>query len=292
MTENRIQKQVRQFYDEVGWQKLENNLYQNTQLEDLRTVSREYIHRCHLRVNRYLKPVGRLLLDAGSGPVQYPEYLTYSAGYKYRVCLDVSLTALLEARKQLKEHGLCVLGDVTHLPFPRDLFDGVISLHTLHHLTVDDQVNAYTEVYRTLLPGASGVVVNGWKKSPLMQKMNRIMTLMERFTKREKKLTQAELANEKELLISVNGKPERTFVDEINALFLKQKLTGKIPIEIFVWRSVNVRFLRALIHSKLGGRFWLRLLYWLEEKFPHYLGENGAYPLVVINKKATINLVK
>ena len=44
-----------------------------------------------------------------------------------------------------------------------------------------------------------------------------------------------------------------------------------MPVEILVWRSVTVRFMRALIHPWLGGRFWLRLLYWLEERFPHYL---------------------
>jgi hypothetical protein len=33
----------------------------------------------------------------------------------------------------------------------------------------------------------------------------------------------------------------------------------------------------------------LKLLFWLEDRFPHYLGENGAYPLVVVNKKAVLN---
>jgi hypothetical protein len=28
----------------------------------------------------------------------------------------------------------------------------------------------------------------------------------------------------------------------------------------------------------------LKIIYWLEERFPNYLGENGAYPLVVISK--------
>ena len=46
----------------------------------------------------------------------------------------------------------------------------------------------------------------------------------------------------------------------------------------------QVRFLRALIHPRLGGRFWLRLLFRLEERFPHFFGENGQYPLIVIRK--------
>ncbi len=61
-------------------------------------VARDYIHRCHLRVNRYIASHGDFLLDAGSGPVQWPEYLTYSEGYRFRVCLDISITALKEAR--------------------------------------------------------------------------------------------------------------------------------------------------------------------------------------------------
>ena len=61
-------------------------------------VSRDYIHRCRLRVNRYIASRGDFLLDAGSGPVQWPEYLTYSEDYRFRVCLDISITALKEAR--------------------------------------------------------------------------------------------------------------------------------------------------------------------------------------------------
>ncbi len=70
-----VKQQVRAFYDQVGWKTVGEGVYQNARYEDLRPVSREYIHRCHLRVNRHLTSIGDLLLDAGSGPVQYPEYL-------------------------------------------------------------------------------------------------------------------------------------------------------------------------------------------------------------------------
>ena len=55
-----------------------------------------------------------------------------------------------------------------------------------------------------------------------------------------------------------------------------------MEFEILVWRSVSVRWLRALIHGLTGGRLWLRLLFWLEERFPRWFGENGQYPLVVV----------
>jgi hypothetical protein len=57
-----------------------------------------------------------------------------------------------------------------------------------------------------------------------------------------------------------------------------------MPARILVWRSVTVRFMRAVIHPWLAGRLWLLLLYGLEERFPEYFGENGKYPLIVIQK--------
>ena len=74
MTEAEVKQRVRQFYDRVGWQTVADGTYQNARYEDLRPVAQEYIHRCHLRVKRFLKPSGKYLLDAGSGPVQYAEY--------------------------------------------------------------------------------------------------------------------------------------------------------------------------------------------------------------------------
>jgi len=122
-----VKQRVREFYDSVGWKQVGSGLYQNARYEDLRLVSREYIHRCHVRVNRYLKKMGKFLLDAGSGPIQYPEYLEYSSGYQYRVCLDISILALDEARERIGSHGLFVVGDAANLPFKPEAFDGVVS---------------------------------------------------------------------------------------------------------------------------------------------------------------------
>ena len=65
---------------------------------------------------------------------------------------------------------------------------------------------------------------------------------------------------------------------------MKNEVGARVPLEIMVWRSASVRFLRAVILPWLGGRYWLRLLFRLEERNPHYYGENGQYPLIVIRK--------
>jgi hypothetical protein len=67
---------------------------------------------------------------------------------------------------------------------------------------------------------------------------------------------------------------------------LMQAVGPLMPLEILVWRSVSVRFMRALIHPRLGGEVLLRFLFWLEERFPGFFGRNGQYPLIVMRKPA------
>ncbi len=290
MAEPGIKKQVQQFYDQVGWQVVEEEHYQNARYEDLRPVSQEYIHRCHLRVNRYLKPDGKFMLDAGSGPVQYAEYLSYSEGYVHRVCLDISITALQEARRRIGAHGLFVVADVAHLPFTDEAFEALVSLHTLHHLPAAEQPSAYLELYRMLKPGCSGVIVNGWTHSPLMIATRRLVRLMEWLGIRIARLRGRENQNEQTGVLEPNHQlaaaPSGTYVAKLDAEWLRRELAGRIDYRIVVWRSVSVRFLRALVYRPLGGRLWLRLLYWLEERFPRFFGEKGQYPLIVIQKPA------
>jgi SAM-dependent methyltransferase len=284
-----VTRQVQEFYDRVGWRVEKDGSYQNARYEDLRPVAAEYIHRCHLRVNRFLKRKGRFLLDAGSGPIQYPEYLTYSQGYKFRVCLDISHVALKEARKRIGSIGLFVVADVSDLPFKADAFDGIVSLHTLHHLPLEDQLRAYLDMHRVLVPGSSMVVVNGWTDSPLMRRVSWLIGLAERVKNRldnpRKELVLEEKPDE-----TRPPEPKGTFVAKQNAAWLHKALNGKMNYEIRSWRSVSVRFLRALVHGKLAGKLWLRLLFLLEDRFPHWFGEKGQYPLVVVNKSSSRTL--
>jgi len=302
-----VKQEVRQFYDEIGWKLVgedgdQNAIYQNARYEDLRPVSQRYIHDCHLRVAAHLKPQGRFLLDAGSGPVQYPEYLEYSRGYQRRVCADISITALIEARRRLGDHGYYVVADVANLPFKQDAFEGVVSLHTIHHLQEEEHVQAFQEIQRVLAPGNTAVVVNGWANSQLMRTFEPLMRaayslrhILYRLSRR------GPYTGDDSIPENPSGRPRRrqnirtsesgkedaqkgTFTNKHDAAWMKTEVGSLMPIRILVWRSVTVRFMRALIHPLLGGRLWLRLLYGLEERYPEYFGEKGKYPLIVISK--------
>ncbi len=298
MSEENINKSVRDFYNQVGWQTIGETLYQNAKYEDLRPVSRDYLHRCHMRVKRHMAPEGRYYLDAGSGPVQYPEYLTYSEDYQARVCMDISFVALQEARKRVGEHGYYVLGDITHLPFSSKIFDGISALHTIHHVPMGDKGQAYDELYRTLKPGRSMVTVDGWTNAPLMVFAGRFMAGMRRvrgwwerkFHKEQRGSEENEVLTPKSEPSQDASQPQRpagTFVEKFDADGLIDLLTGRMDFNILVWRSVSVAFLRSVIHPDWGGRFWLKVLFWFEERFPRLLGRIGQYPLVVINKPQT-----
>lgn len=282
MNDQGTKQDVRKFYDQIGWQKVSEGTYQNAQYEDLRPVSYRYIHKCHLRVNRYLKHAGKFLLDAGSGPIQYPEYLTYSKEYQYRVCLDISIVALEEAQDRIgNSHGLFVVADVANLPFMDGIFEGIVSLHTLHHLTASDYVPAYANLKRVLKKNCTAVVVNGWGESKFMSCFEKPILVMEKlFHKNITFFKQTGKKNTGEISKKLKG----TFVHKLNAQGLRDLLGTDFPVSISVWRSVSVRFLRAMIHPFLFGRFWLWILFRLEELFPAFFGEKGQYPLITFTK--------
>lgn len=284
-----LKSQVRAFYDRVGWQQVGDGLYQNAKYEDLRSVSHEYIHRCHLRVKRHLPASGKYLLDAGSGPIQYPEYLTYSEGYRFRICADISIVALQEARQRIGEHGLFVVADVANLPFKADAVDGVVSLHTIHHLPREEHPRAYGELYRVLKPGGSGVAVNGWGWARFSYGVNfpiRVKKRLKRWIRGLVRYLKGKRVSQKSGRAAAQAALKVAYADKYDYRWLLAHVGGLFPLEIRVWRSVNTSALRFYIHTWLGGRWILRALFWLEERFPHFFGKHGAYPLLIFKKPA------
>jgi SAM-dependent methyltransferase len=290
MNELGVKQEVREFYNSIGWRHIGDGLYQNARFEDLRPVAQEYLHRCHLRVRRFLPEAGTYLLDAGSGPIQYPEYLAYSHGYRYRVCLDISRLALREARQRIGGHGLYVVGDVAHLPFKTGVFDGLVSLHTVHHLPAAEHKAAFEGFFRSLAPGGRAVVVYSWgAHSPLMRWSRPAIRLAFGLIRAYRRLIGASdevlvpaerAAPEAEDLIKASG----TFTYKHTYYWARSALSSVPGFEIRVWRSVSTSFTRALIHRQLFGSVWLNAIYWLEERFPHWLGRVGQYPMILFAK--------
>ncbi len=265
----RVEKQaIMDFYDQVGWKEDGDQFYDGARFEDLRPVTRDYIHRCHLRVNRYLDGKGTYLLDAASGPVQYPEYLTYSENYDYRICADISFWALKQAKKNVGGKGIYLLCDVTDLPLKDNTMDGIVSLHTIYHVPADEQAGAVRELHRVMKAGHTGVVVYGWGPHSFL--MNLLMVpyfLLKRLLRKGAEAETSEL-----------------YFHHHKPAWFRKEIKHQCHARLVVWRSISVAFLRRLIHEKVVGRQLLALIYALENALPGFFGRYGAYPMFILTK--------
>ncbi|MDH5688128.1 MAG: class I SAM-dependent methyltransferase [Candidatus Bathyarchaeota archaeon] len=228
-----------------------------------------------MRVKEFLKHRGEFFLDAGSGSIPLPEYLEYSSGYKWRVCLDFSRKALIEARPKAKGQGLYVLGDVTKLPFKDDVFDATVALHVLYHVPGDEQKSAVVEIHRTMKPESRCVILYSWFPIP-----NRIVRKLEKSTfclKIWRKILQT--PEEKEVRpLYFHAHDYKWF--ERN--FLHQ---DGWDVSIRCWRSVDSILTRALVPGNFLGHYLMRLIFRFETVLPNTLARIGRFPMIIIHKR-------
>lgn len=256
-----IEDDVRDFYESSGWtaEADEEPVYVDARLwEDLRPCAAEYVSACRRRVLEFLPPSGELILDAGSGAIQYPEYLEYSSGFAKRVCVDVSERALEEARKKLGDRGDYVRASLLDLPFPDDRFDAVVSLHTIYHVESERQEDAVRELLRVLKPGALAVIVYA---NP------------DRMAARLKSLVRRRP--------SADAGP---IYFSAHPLSWWSRFSDQAAVEIAPWRSLNANESRRLIPDNALGACLFRAVLWLEKTFPRRATRWGCYPMVVLTK--------
>jgi ubiquinone/menaquinone biosynthesis C-methylase UbiE len=280
---------VRDFYESFGWGADTTGTYNDTAaFVDLRPVLSSYYHDTQMRVRRFLKPAGTYFLDAGSGPLSQAEYLLYSADYTYRVCVDLSARALREARRRLDTHGLYIVGDLGNLPFREGTFDAVLASHVLYHLPELEQAGAVQELYRTLTRGGTCVIIYIWPAS-LITKMR------ERSARALLSLLTVLPVRSRAVGHTGSGDGVRnTSVARVPPLYfhphgydgIRRALPKHWETDIRVWRSVGIAFTKALVADNFLGAALLRIIYWLEEVFPHALARLGRYPTIVIRKTA------
>jgi SAM-dependent methyltransferase len=149
-----IKNSVKAWYDLFGWKKDADGRYGDIALFSQvdRTAHAFYEMDSHLQFLDCL-PGGTFLLDAASNPVAHPEYKSYSRHYQYRVCVDLSYTALQEAAVKIGEQGFYCMADLCHLPFRDNVFDAIVSGYAIQHIPESGQLQAVRELHRVLAPG-------------------------------------------------------------------------------------------------------------------------------------------
>jgi SAM-dependent methyltransferase len=258
-----IEDQVRDFYDNRGWRADATGtetVYSDAQLwEDLRPCAAAYVSACRCKVLDFLPQSGERILDAGSGPIQYPEYLDYSRGFAKRVCVDLSQRALDEARSKLGDRGDYVRTSLLELPFPAGHFDAAVSLHTIYHIDCERQEDAVRELLRVLKPGARAVVVYANPD----RLAARLKALFRRGT-------------------SPGAGPIYFFA---HPLSWWTRFSDQAGVEIVPWRLLNANESRRLIPDNQVGVRMFRATLAFERGFPRAAAWSGCYPMIVLTKR-------
>lgn len=257
-----VEDEVRDFYDNRGWEAAgDEKAYADAQLwEDLRPCAAGYVSACRRKVLGFLPRSGERILDAGSGPIQYPEYLEYSAGFAKRVCVDLSQRALDDARNKLGDRGDYVRASLLELPFPDDFFDAAVSLHTIYHIERERQEDAVRQLLRVLKPGAPAVVV--------YSNPDRLAARLKSLVRRKK---------------SPDSGPIYFFA---HPLSWWRRFSDEAAIQIVPWRSLNANESRKLIPDNALGAGMFRAMLGFEKAFPRWATWSGCYPMIVLTKRA------
>ena len=155
------EKQVlKGFYEDFGWKEDSESGMYNSPIafgfsSEALVHHRKLVNRAQ---KRHFDPEGKYFLDCASGAIPAEEYLEYSQGYDFHVCVDLAYSALCGAQEKLGDRGLFVNADATKLPFISDSFDAILSSHTIYHIPENQQEIAIREFGRVLKKGKKCVV--------------------------------------------------------------------------------------------------------------------------------------
>lgn len=267
---------VQRFYDEVGWQK-DGEVFEDTArfVESSPSVER-YLARGRQRIGTRLPATGTHLLDIASGPVQFPEYVDYHAGFEYRICVDFSTLALREARANIGEKGILVQGDITAVPLADGSVDAAVSLHTIYHVPREEQPTAFRELHRVLAPGGVAVVAYSWGHTAWdeLTPVRKMLHMPARLLGRARRTLRSRSAPAG----SRSGEPELYFHAFDHHWFVRQPWPFRYEI------VVNRLFMTATLERLARVPGLLAAVERLEQAFPRTAGRFGRYPLILIFK--------
>lgn len=265
------EERVSNFYNTVGWTETDAVTEDARLWEDLRTAARDYVSNCRMRVTRHVGS-GERILDMASGPIQYPEYLSYSASFAKRYCVDLSAAALREAERKIGEHGVYLHGSFFDLDIEDDFFDCTVSLHTIYHIDMDRQEEAVRKMLRVTKPGRPVIIVYSNPKP-----ITRYALPVVRFLKRA-------LGKGGSDVNPSDGGSGIYF--SAHPLGWFARFTDVADVEVLPWRSFGAPVQKILFPDNWLGTRMLAALFKLEDAFPRLFVRFGQYPMIILTKRS------
>jgi len=273
-------KRVFDYYNEVNYKVKDSlKIYEDSpKWVDFREVTSDYIKTCFTKASRYLPPSGKYLLDIASGPIGLPEYMSLSDGYEYRICADISINALIQAKiniEKVGKKGIYLCGDITNIPIQDNSCDAVLCQHTLYHIPKNDQSIAVNEMYRVAKQNSKIVIIYNWFYHSWFMNISLNVIQLYRIIRHFAGKIYVRL---------VKSKPRLYFYPHSPRWF-KKSFAFSEDIEFFCWRSTNKYFLELYIHKWLFGKKILKKLMKFEDKYSKFMSRFGDYPAIVITKR-------
>ena len=261
------ESQVSEFYRNYGWNDRAGITKDALLFEDLRDCAKSYVSKCRQRLLRYIPESGTDILDMASGPIQYPEYLQYSANFKTRHCVDLSSTALESASRLIGDHGKFYQGSFFDLFFADNSFDCSISLHTIYHMDKSMQATAIRKLIRATKPRCNVIVVYANPYS-----LFSLLILIPKLIRRRAK----KLLHEDQTQVSL-------YFYAYPLSWWKQ-FSDEADVSLYPWRSMAATLQKTVIPDNNLGKRMLSYIYRLEDKFPRLFLHIAQYPTVVLTK--------
>jgi ubiquinone/menaquinone biosynthesis C-methylase UbiE len=267
-TENK----VRRFYEQCGWKVDTSGIHQDTALfVDLRPSAALYASAKKRKVLEHLPRRGDLFLDAGSGPVQYPEYVEYSAGFSKRVCVDLSLEALDHAAQKIGNHGEYVQSSILELPFPDNHFDAVVSMHVIYHIDRQQQEAAVRQLIRVAKPGRPVIIAYANPNALFRLLLKLLPDNLKRRIKGH---------DNKDVLV------KELLYYHAHPLGWWKRFSNQCDVTILPFAVLSTPVSKRLIPDNKLGELIFRSILVFERNFPRLATILGEYPLILLNKKS------
>lgn len=273
-------KRVFDYYNDVNFYIQDNySVYADSaKWVDYRKVSEDYMRNSFTKAGRYLPAKGKYLLDIASGTIGFPEYINLSNGYEYRICVDISVNALIGAKYNLEKagkKGIYICGDITNIPIQDNICDAVLSQHTLYHIPKNEQALAVNEMYRVAKPNSKIVIIYCWFYHSWM--MNISLNIVQIY-----RITRHYLSK---IFVRIIKSKQSLYFYAHSHRWFKKTFAFSDKIDFFAWRSTNKYFMDIYIHEKLGGKKILKLISDLEDKHSKFMSTFGEYAAIVISKE-------
>ena len=251
-------KSVYKFYNSLGWNKSASKFEDAKLFEDLRFNSREYVSKCRKRILRYIPSKGLNILDFASGPIQYNEYLLYSKNFKYRHCVDFSREAIRIAKSKIKKNGKFYCKDFLKIDFKKNYFDCIISLHTIYHISKLQQKRVVIKFLNIIK-----------KKKPIIIVYSNPNSII----------------NKIKLLFFYDKFKKTNLYFFCHPISWWKQFEDRALVEFKPWRSFSSNHQKFLFPNNFLGKFFFKILFYLEDIFQPFFVKNFQYYTVILTKK-------